>query len=99
MIYYENGIEINRKEHLKNKLGNLTNSLENYIGKSKYAADPNMNGYVDEFRIYSKALTSKEINQLMCYNISDKEIVSIASDEIGLEEKEELSDRYHSRQN
>lgn len=92
MIYYENGIEINRKEHLKNKIGNLTKSLENYIGKSKYGTDPNMNGYVDEFRVYNKALTLKEINQLMCYNISDKEIVSIASDEIGLEEKEELSD-------
>jgi alpha-L-arabinofuranosidase len=92
MIYYENGVEVNRKEHLKNKLSSLKDSIQNYIGKSKYSADPNFNGYIDEFRIYNKALTAKEISELMYYKISDKETVAMVSERIDLKDTEEVSD-------
>ncbi|MEN6309883.1 MAG: LamG-like jellyroll fold domain-containing protein [Anaerohalosphaeraceae bacterium] len=37
---------------------------KNYVGDSQYAADPLFNGRMDEFRIYSYALTSAEIQTL-----------------------------------
>lgn len=90
MIYYENGTEIGRKNNLKNKLSDLKDSLENYIGKSKYSTDPGFTGYIDEFRIYNKALDSKEITKLMYTNMSDKDIVAMESDKIDLKGQEEL---------
>jgi hypothetical protein len=43
------------------KLGNAT---QNYIGKSQYAADPNLPGAVDELRIYGRALSGSEVASL-----------------------------------
>ncbi len=37
---------------------------KNYIGDSQYSADPLFNGRIDEFRIYSYALTSAQIQTL-----------------------------------
>ncbi|MDT8719144.1 carbohydrate binding domain-containing protein [Clostridium sp. 19966] len=91
MIYYENGVEIGKKEQLKNKLNGLKDSVENYIGKSKYDGDPNLTGFVDEFRIYSKALTPKQINDLMYYKISDEDIVTMDGEKIGINDGEEIS--------
>lgn len=38
----------------------IENSL-NYIGKSQFAADPYFHGYIDEFKVFNKALTEKDI--------------------------------------
>ena len=91
IIYYENGVEVSRKEHLKNKLSGLKDSLDNYIGKSKYDTDPGLNGYVDEFRIYDKALSAKEISELMYNKMTDKDIVAMESEKIDLKETEGVS--------
>jgi arabinan endo-1,5-alpha-L-arabinosidase len=39
-------------------------STEAYLGKSRYAADPYLNGSLDEVYIYNKALTQDEIREL-----------------------------------
>ncbi|MBW8780598.1 MAG: alginate lyase family protein [Verrucomicrobia bacterium] len=37
----------------------------NYLGRSQWSADPYFNGGIDDFRIYSRALTAGEINSLV----------------------------------
>jgi hypothetical protein len=39
-------------------------TTQDWLGRSQFAADPLMNGLIDEFRIYNRALTSAEILQL-----------------------------------
>lgn len=39
--------------------------LVNYVGHSQFAADPNFNGYVDDLRIYSYALSGDEVKNLV----------------------------------
>jgi len=36
----------------------------NYIGRSQFTADPDLKGYVDDFRIYNYALSADEVKQL-----------------------------------
>jgi len=42
----------------------IGNTAANYIGRSAYPADPYLDGYVDDFRIYKRALTAPEISAL-----------------------------------
>ncbi len=37
---------------------------DNWIGKSRFAADPYLQGQIDDFRIYGRALTDAEIKAL-----------------------------------
>ncbi|MET3211402.1 UNVERIFIED_CONTAM: hypothetical protein ABIC26_004369 [Paenibacillus sp. PvR008] len=37
---------------------------EAYLGKSRFAADANFNGSLDEVQLYNKPLTADEINAL-----------------------------------
>jgi hypothetical protein len=43
----------------------LGNTDKNYIGRSQFAADPYLDGLIDDFRIYWGALTSEEIAALV----------------------------------
>jgi hypothetical protein len=45
------------------KPSNMGTTTQNWIGRSQYA-DPYLNGRVDDFRIYNKALTAGEITVL-----------------------------------
>lgn len=42
----------------------LGNSLRNYIGRSQFSADPYLDGKIDEFRVYNRALSAQEIQAL-----------------------------------
>jgi hypothetical protein len=42
----------------------LGNTANNYIGHSQFSVDPYLNGSVDEFRIYNRALSPDEIQAL-----------------------------------
>ncbi|MBN1361419.1 MAG: LamG domain-containing protein, partial [Sedimentisphaerales bacterium] len=44
---------------------NLGNTTQNWIGRSQYTADPYFGGSVDDFRIYSRALTEPEVRYLV----------------------------------
>jgi hypothetical protein len=39
----------------------LGDTTQNWIGRSVYAADPYLTGQIDDFRLYSGALTSEEV--------------------------------------
>lgn len=42
----------------------LGDTTQNWIGRSVYAADPYLTGQVDDFRLYSGALTSAQVAAL-----------------------------------
>jgi fibronectin type 3 domain-containing protein/regulation of enolase protein 1 (concanavalin A-like superfamily) len=63
-ILYVNGTEVGRNANLTLKPSSLVNATQNWIGKSQWP-DPLLAGKVDEFRIYSRALTASEISNLI----------------------------------
>lgn len=75
IAYYENGIKIKEKETNIDFETLFMNSFENYIGKSKYAADPKMIGKIDEFRVYNKILDEETIENIMYNDMSDSIII------------------------
>jgi alpha-L-arabinofuranosidase/beta-xylosidase len=91
MIYYEDGVEFARAEGVKDKPSDLLGATENYIGKSKFSADPNLTGKIDEFRIYNRALSKDEVYNLMMTSISDKEVVENAKNSLDLGDLSEIT--------
>jgi hypothetical protein len=57
-------------------------STKNYIGKSQYS-DPALNGAVDDFNIYSRALTASEVAALGAGQAGSGNVVHYAFDEAG----------------
>ncbi|MEL0455913.1 LamG-like jellyroll fold domain-containing protein [Flavobacteriaceae bacterium SZ-1-7] len=68
-IMYINGIEVGRKENFTLNPFSLGITTQNYIGKSQYP-DPLLDGAIDEFRIYNRALDASEITSLFGEDIS-----------------------------
>lgn len=67
-LLYENGVEVARNDNLQVKPSDLGETVQNYIGKSIYAADPYLDGRIDDFRIYRRALNDSEIKSLTYYS-------------------------------
>jgi len=57
---YLNGLIVATKSDVTTTPASMGTTLQNYIGKSQYA-DSTINGKIDDFRIYSRALTSEDI--------------------------------------
>ncbi|HUO08303.1 MAG TPA: LamG-like jellyroll fold domain-containing protein [Phycisphaerae bacterium] len=62
-ILYVNGAQVGINNAMTLNPSSLGNTTLNYIGKSQFN-DPYLNGRVDDFRIYSRALTPSEISSL-----------------------------------
>ncbi len=62
-ILYVDGVAVGRNNNMTLKPSNLGYTTQNYIGKSQYS-DPYLNGSVDDFRIYSRALSPTEVYYL-----------------------------------
>ncbi|WP_019909535.1 DUF5695 domain-containing protein [Paenibacillus sp. HW567] len=60
---YVDGVQVAVNTSMTLKPASLGNTTQNYIGKSQYG-DPNLNGAVDDFIIYSRALSASEIASL-----------------------------------
>jgi hypothetical protein len=60
-ILYVNGVAVGTNSAMTLRPLNLGNTVNNYIGRSQYSADPYLNGVLDEFRIYNVALSPAEI--------------------------------------
>jgi len=60
MTLYLDGAEVGRgpTDSLPRDMGETT---QNWLGRSQYVADPYFNGSLDDFRIYSRALSREEI--------------------------------------
>ncbi|MCL6589276.1 MAG: family 43 glycosylhydrolase [Firmicutes bacterium] len=62
-ILYVDGVEVGRNSNMTLSPSNLGNTGNNYIGKSQYA-DPYLDGQIDNFRIYNRALSASEVSSL-----------------------------------
>ncbi|MCC8170028.1 MAG: hypothetical protein LIO59_06680 [Oscillospiraceae bacterium] len=60
---YRDG-ELTAENSLTLKPSDLGETTQNYIGKSPYSADKYFKGYIDDFRIYDRALTAEEVKSL-----------------------------------
>jgi autotransporter-associated beta strand protein len=58
---YINGQLVATNTNVSFKPATLGNTTQNYIGKSQWAADPMFKGAIDEFKIYSRALSQAEL--------------------------------------
>ncbi len=76
VILYVNGAEVARNAALTLNPSVIAGSAKNYLGKSQFTSDPNLNGTVDEFRIYNKALSAQEIRDLVKLNLSKPQVVA-----------------------
>ncbi len=63
-ILYVDGTEEAREENMTLAPFRLGNTNQNWLGRSQYSADPFFAGKIDDFRIYSGALSPGEVNAL-----------------------------------
>jgi autotransporter-associated beta strand protein len=60
-ILYVNGVEVGRNAALTLKPSSLGSTTQTWIGKSQFTADPMLAGSIDDFKIYSRALSASEV--------------------------------------
>jgi arabinoxylan arabinofuranohydrolase len=60
-ILYVNGVPVGTNTVMTLKPSSLGSTTNNYLARSQFAADPYLNGVIDEFRIYNVALSPNEI--------------------------------------
>jgi hypothetical protein len=60
-ILYVNGAEVARNSAMTMSPASLGTTTQNWIGRAQYA-DPYLDGAVDSFRVYSRALTASEVS-------------------------------------
>ena len=63
-IFYVNGVEVGRNSGMSIQPWQLGSSTQNWIGRSQFDAHPYLDGRVDDFRIYSGALSVADIQAL-----------------------------------
>jgi hypothetical protein len=63
-ILYLDGVQVGANAGLNLRPADFGNSPGNYIGRSHFTADPYLDGNVDEFRVYNRALAPAEIQAL-----------------------------------
>jgi fibronectin type 3 domain-containing protein len=63
-ILYVNGAEVGRNMTMTLNPSSLGSTTLNRIGISQFASDTKLNGTVDEFRIYNKALSAADVKAL-----------------------------------
>ncbi len=63
-ILYIDGVEVGRNSSMSLTPDSLGVTTQNYIGKSQYTWDAYLNGRVDDFRIFSNALSAVEVEAL-----------------------------------
>ncbi len=64
LIYYIDGVEKARLTNMTLAPKDIGSTPQNWIGRSSYPTDPYLSASIDEFRIYSGALTPQEVQQL-----------------------------------
>jgi hypothetical protein len=57
---YVDGVQVGQNTNITLRPSSLGNTNLNYIGRSQYS-DPYLDGQIDEFRIYNRALSAAEV--------------------------------------
>lgn len=89
---YVNGAVVGTNINMTLSPSDLGITTQNWIGKSQFSTDPNLAGSIDDFRIYNRALSIKELRELIG---PDPQKITIMGTDIELtpeEMKAELSD-------
>jgi enterochelin esterase-like enzyme len=63
-ILYINGQEVDRNTSMSLYPADLGDTTNNYIGRSQWSSDPYLNGEVDGFLVYNRAISASEVSQL-----------------------------------
>jgi beta-galactosidase len=63
-ILYINGQEVDRNTGMTLNPADLGNTTNNYIGRSQWSNDPYLNGEVDDFVVYNRAISASEVADL-----------------------------------
>jgi hypothetical protein len=63
-ILYVNGAQVGQNTNLTLSPSSLGNTTNNWIGRSQYSSDAFLDGQIDEFRIYNRALSASEVQTL-----------------------------------
>ena len=61
---YVNGVAVDTNTAMTLNPSSLPSTTQNYVGRSQWSPDPYLNGSVDEFQIYNRALSAAEIQSL-----------------------------------
>ncbi|BCU77169.1 LamG-like jellyroll fold domain-containing protein [Luteolibacter sp. LG18] len=67
---YVNGVAVGTNTAMTLTPSSLGNTTQNYIGRSQFAADPYLNGSVDDLRIYNRALSASQVAALYSASVS-----------------------------
>lgn len=76
VILYINGAEVARNAALTLNPSVIAGSAKNYLGKSQFTSDPNLNGTIDEFRIHNRALSAQEVQDIVKLNLGKPQVVT-----------------------
>ncbi|HET7624136.1 MAG TPA: LamG-like jellyroll fold domain-containing protein [Verrucomicrobiae bacterium] len=76
-ILYLNGVSVGTNSSMTLKPSDLGDTANNYLGRSQFSSDAYLNARLDEFRIYSIALSANEI--AATYALGPDEILSTNS--------------------
>lgn len=71
-ILYVDGVEVGRNDQMTLTPRSLGKTKNNYIGKSQYS-DPYLNASVDDFQLFSRALTAAEIAAMVAPPVDEIE--------------------------
>jgi hypothetical protein len=61
---YVNGSQVGSNSSMTLSPSGLGNTNQNWLGRSQYSSDPYLNGRIDDFRIYNRALSASEVSNL-----------------------------------
>ncbi|WP_168123243.1 DUF5695 domain-containing protein [Paenibacillus sp. HB172176] len=61
---YVDGVQVATNTSMTLNPSSLGATTQNWIGRSQFSGDPYFNGQIDDFRIYSRALSASEIGSL-----------------------------------
>ncbi|MFD0673020.1 LamG-like jellyroll fold domain-containing protein [Cohnella sp. M.A.Huq-80] len=76
---YVDGVQVATNTSMTLNPSSLGTTTNNWIGRSQFSGDAYFNGSVDDFRIYSRALSASEISALMGGGTTPTDIASQAT--------------------
>lgn len=78
-VLYIDGVARGTNNDMTLRPSDLGATTQNYLGKSQYS-DPNLNGSIDDFRIYDRALSASQIQALAAPPGTPGDVNAIAGD-------------------
>ncbi len=61
---YVDGAQVGQNTSMTMSLATLGTTTQNWLGRSQFSVDPFLDGEIDDFRIYSRALTANDVATL-----------------------------------